>query len=218
MTKATIPTTAVAVENLESLYRLALKDEIFGGMGWYTIALAECDKIAKEYGISLLQAVGVVAALSPQMPWKRNIPVARGCIVQFQNSLPMRGHTQSQMAKVRAILAAGPLATRLEIARMVWGTGDKFKTINFYYDILGVGPDADGLGRIANCGVTIDRWAAAACVGQYINTIDMPNLNKVRYIACADAYIAMAARHNMEPAQMQAIIWVVIRRLNGVVD
>lgn len=218
-TKAIIPATVdAAADNLETLYRLATQDEIFGGLAWYTIALGQADEIAQAYGIGILKVVGVIAAFSPQMPWSRNVLVARGAIAAWRNGLPVSGHTGAVLSKVRAILALPETATRKDIALIVWGAPQKsFKTVNFFYDILGAGAQEDGLHDLIGT-ATIDRWAAAGCVGSYISTLEMPELNAARYATCASAYRVMAERHHMETRQMQAILWVTIRRLNGVVD
>lgn len=210
---AQTPDFSTAVDNIEAAYRLASKAELFGGLSWYTIALAECDSVAKDYGISLVQAVGVVAALSPQTGWDSNIPLARGCIVQYQNGLPITGHTGDALKKVRAILEAGPLASVDTIALLVWGAPkSKFKTVNFFFDILGL--DGSHI-HPAICGVTVDRWAVAVCVGRWLGTKEVPNLTESRYSLLASAYAEVARRHKMLPRQMQAITWETFRRIHG---
>lgn len=46
------------------------------GRTWYANAGAECARLAAAHGVAHATAAGIVAALSPRMPWARNITEA----------------------------------------------------------------------------------------------------------------------------------------------
>lgn len=215
-TKVVFGSDAELVANIEAMYKLATKEELFGGMAWYPIALSEADVVAREYRLPLLTVVGCIAATSPQTPWNRNIKIVRAMIVQYQNGLPLSGHTGDVIKKVRAILDGASYLTRAEIARIVMGKKG-FKTLNFFYDILGIDGSVDNVHETV-LGVTVDRWHASVAYGSWISTLLMPELKPALYTRIALATHIVAERHKLEARQLQAIVWVVIRRLNGIVD
>lgn len=47
------------------------------GLTWYTDARREARRMARAYGVTTAAACGVIAALSPQVQWVRNLTMAR---------------------------------------------------------------------------------------------------------------------------------------------
>jgi len=62
---------------LLEFYNRADASTLAVGRAWYRDASDACARMAAEHGTSLQVAAGVVAALSPRMPWSRNLWLAR---------------------------------------------------------------------------------------------------------------------------------------------
>lgn len=77
------------------------------GAWWYPTAGDVVATMAQDFGLSRLHAAGVVSALSPRMPWVRNVAAARS-ILSGDGRV---WHTRQQERIARAIAAGGdPLA------------------------------------------------------------------------------------------------------------
>lgn len=185
------------VANIEKVYAVADKQDVFEGLSWYAVALSDCAVVSHETQTDVRTVAAVVAALSPQIPWARNVKLARACIIAHASGLPLSGHTRNQLDKVRAILAGADHASTIK-------GKSGYKTASFYQNILGYG-DA----------VTIDRHA----IGVAHNTVygdKVPNLTEKEYNRVADAYRTVARAHGIDASQVQAITWLAWRRIKGI--
>ena len=61
------------IKNILSIYKLATPQEIKDGIAWYLEAYKISNEIAIEYELPLNIVVGVIASLSPNNKWDRNI-------------------------------------------------------------------------------------------------------------------------------------------------
>ena len=61
-------------------FALATSLEVAQGVAWYSIALATAEYMAEKYGLSADTCAGVIAALSPNNRWERNIIDAENII------------------------------------------------------------------------------------------------------------------------------------------
>ena len=174
------------IENITAVFDRANQSEVESGMFWYPTA----HRIALESG-SVERGAGIIAALSPMMPWDRNVELARDA---FATDIAYGGLSKN-VAKAQAIIdGANPLD--------VLG-GDKVRT--FYGNI--VNPWGDG--------VTIDRHAYDIAVGiRHGNK--RPGIGKKVYREFSAAYIQAAMGLGVFPAELQAITWTVWRREIGV--
>lgn len=181
--------------SVEQLYREASEDQLASGQ-WYGQARAACRAMAREHSVSERTAAGVVAALSPRQQWRFNLKAADMVLAARAagKRQPPRVGIMGNVAKAWRIAGGEkPLA--------VLG-GPKVRA--FYRNITG---DLDH--------VTVDVWAARAA------GLDGHPKNVREYDAVADEYRRVAALVGIRPAQLQAIVWVVIRsrgqvRSNGV--
>lgn len=105
------------------------------GRTWYPTAKREARKLARESGITLAQAAGIIASASLNQSWKGNLTIARKLARGEMTGLKM------VRAECAAILAGTPPT------RAIAGP----KRVCFYRNIMG---DTDT--------VTVDRWAARA--------------------------------------------------------
>ena len=194
----------MTVENILAIYRLANPDEVKHGMTWYHQARCECQKIADLYKMPLHIVVGVVAALSPNNKWDRNITNAEDLIAAY-----MAGdHIES--VKV---------STYHKMKEKAWGILDVIpdqhetklllngqKIVSFYGNIMG------------DDGCTIDGHARNIAYGERVGlTDDKTNIGKKEYAVLQDMYRQAASQCGIKAYEMQAITWVAWRRIHGIV-
>ena len=181
-----MPTTEVA--NIIAIARRATPAEIESGVQWYQTAHNEASRIA-----TLNEGAGVIAALSPRMPWDRNLAIAERAFVEGRAS----GALSANVAKANAILdGADPLD--------VLGG---LKVRSFYANIIY--PDGrDG---------TIDRLGFDMVNGRSTSDRERSGLSrKGVYEMHADYYREAGVILGLTGAQVQAITWCTWRRIKGI--
>lgn len=166
------------------VYRRATADDIREGLSWYAGAHA----IACEAG-DVRKGAGILSALSPRMPWDRNVKLAR---IAFH--MPLTGGALGMsIQKANAIREGADPTIAL---------GKGLKTLSFYVNILN---PADAFT------VTVDTHAIK------VAGIDRDSVGKKLYNAIADGYREAAEYVGILPQQMQAITWTTWRRERGIV-
>jgi len=202
-------TTTIGTRNILAVYDLATTGERREGMEWYNRANRVAADIASEHGISLETAAGVIAALSPNNRWERNIVDAENVIRAFS----IGGAEEAENVKV---CTYGKMRTKaiqiLEATSIV----DHASILNgrkitaFYRCIIGCS-DA----------VCIDGHAYSIWFGDRLTMKQVPNIGKKLYAEIVSDYVE-AARILSENGtsvtafEVQAITWCAWRRLHGV--
>lgn len=175
------------VANILACYGQATAEEVRAGMNWYRTGRREC--IARV-GLSPEQSCGIVAALSPQTAWGRNL----------------------DMAETFARTGTAPTTTarRKVAARILRGTeplialgGNKVRA--FYHCLLN--PSNKHY-------VCVDGHAYSIWRGVRIPTSDTPRINSRLYHAISVDYRSAAKAVGILPNQLQAITWVAWRRIH----
>jgi hypothetical protein len=198
--------------NISGMLQLASQADILSGLDWYKRAHKLGVRLIHAYdGLTLGQAVGVIAALSPNNKWTRNCVDAEAMIKAWHygaDPLSVKVCTfNPNKAKAAAILAltADDLETDT-IAEILNGR----KVVAFYRSIMG-DPDA----------VCVDGHAYAVWIGERIPTTQTPSIGVKLYADIARAYQLVAKRSyelcgtTLTPTQVQAVTWVTYRRLLG---
>jgi len=198
--------------NISGMLQLASQADILSGLDWYKRAHNLGVRLIHAYdGLTLGQAVGVIAALSPNNKWTRNCVDAEAMIKAWHmgaDPLTVKVCTfNPNKAKAAAILAltADDLETDT-IAEILNGR----KVVAFYRSIMG-DPDA----------VCVDGHAYAVWIGERIPTTQTPSIGVKLYADIARAYQLVAKRSyelcgtTLTPTQVQAVTWVTYRRLLG---
>ena len=72
-------------DNIIYIYKLATPEEMRDGIVWYANAYSDCNRIAIDLSVPVHIVTGVVAALSPNNKWDRNVVNARELIQAFVN-------------------------------------------------------------------------------------------------------------------------------------
>jgi hypothetical protein len=186
------------LKNIQAVFDQATEAEQREGKGWYQSAHNACKMLATVHGISLNQACGITAALSPGLRWERNLEAAE-CVIA---ELPLDGIGIRWYANVRK-------AWRIlngETPEVVLG-GNKVRA--FYDNILQ---------PKRSLSVCIDGHAFAIAAGKRITLKNTPNIGRRAYNRLSGSYSTVAKRVGIRPCELQAIVWVVWRRLHAVAD
>lgn len=175
------------------------------GINWYSRALCQAKVIASRYpGVTTVEVVGVISALSPGSTWGRNVLDAEALI---------DAHAHDQLIPLVGVYGRRNVDKALRILHHEWPLnvlgGPKVRA--FFYNILF--PQGDML-------VTIDRHMKAiayntpATRSGYASSNDLSAVKKSEYEYLAWHYRTIAARYGLIPSQFQAINWLVWKRVN----
>lgn len=168
-------------ENILTVYRRATPSDLMEGMTWYQNA----HLIAREAG-NVAVGAGILSALSPRMPWSRNVTLARQGFVSPLDG----GALKRSIASANAILAG---ANPLDIL-------GGLKTRAFFDNILN---------PLTSGEVTVDTHAIK------IAGLDRDSAGKGLYRDIANAYRDAANAVGIMPLEMQAVTWTVYRNGKG---
>lgn len=204
MTKqATLIDHEKMIYNISSVYRDADETQHAEGLVWYEDAQKAAYHIALKYDVPVYLVVAVIAALSPNNKWARNLVNADALIGAFIRGDGIDSVKVSTYHKMKAkawdILAARPSYN--DAKAMLKGQ----KITSFFCDIMG------------EFNVTIDGHARNIAYGERVGlTDDRTNIGVREYRALQAAYEAAAERLGLMPYQLQAITWRVWRDRHGI--
>lgn len=184
------------VENILGVYLSATPEEHAIGEEWYPVAHALCEGWSALYEVTVEQACGVLAAISPRLNWDLNVSYAER--IMREGYAPIIG---SFLAKALAILASDTVT--LDSV----GKVSSHKIRSFYQNILK--PEQ-------TYAVTIDRHALDVALGFIGTDKSRKVLDRVgAYEAVAEAYRIVASKVGLSPDTVQAITWVTHRNQKG---
>jgi len=204
MTKqATLVDHERMIHNIMACYRAADSVQVAEGLLWYEEAQKAAHIIAVKYDVPVYIVVAVIAALSPNNKWSRNVANAATLIAAFIRGDGIDSVKVSTYHKMKAkawdILAARPDYDGAK--RMLKGQ----KITSFFMDIMG------------EFNVTIDGHARNIAYDERVGlTDDRTNIGVREYRALQSAYEAAAQRLGLMPYQLQAITWRVWRDRHGI--
>lgn len=179
------------MDNIYHVYQQATRDEQVKGRRWYANARLLIKGLAETYFCKDFQVAGVVAALSPQCEWHRNLELTEKFLQGQRHGL----HTGDSLSKAEGCLVAADVSEAFSIL-----LGSKgWKVSNFFYNLLGLG------------GVTIDRHALDIAVPDGL----WKWMTESRYDQLATAYTSLAIELGMEAHELQAVTWLCWRRMKG---
>ena len=196
------------IDNIIKIYKLATPEEKRNGIVWYANAYSDCNRIAIDLSVPVHIVTGVVAALSPNNKWDRNVTNARELIQAFVNGDGMDSvkvstyHTMKK--KAWSILEKMPDYEGV----IVLLNGQKI--VSFYRNIMG------------DDTCTVDGHAKNIYYGERHGlTDDRTNVGKKEYKTISDAYVKAGKRvrvngRSLKAFEIQAITWVVWRRIHNI--
>jgi len=191
------------VHNVMACYRAADSVQVAEGLLWYSDAQKAAHDIAVKYGIAVYIVVAVIAALSPNNKWSRNVVNADALIGAF-----LRGDGIDAV-KVSTYHAMKKKAWDILAARPDYDGAKAMlkgqKITSFFCDIMG------------EFNVTIDGHARNIAYDERVGlTDDRTNIGVREYRALQAAYEEAARRLGLMPYQIQAITWRVWRDRHGI--
>ncbi len=204
MTKqATLVDHERMIYNITSVYRDADATQYNEGLVWYDDAQKAAYLIALKYDVPVYIVAAVIAALSPNNKWSRNVTNADaliGAFIRGDGMLSVKVSTYNKMKqKAWDILTARPNYDGAKT--MLKGQ----KITSFFMDIMG------------EFNVTIDGHARNIAYGERVGlTDDRTNIGVREYRALQAAYEEAARRVGLMPYQLQAITWRVWRDRHGI--
>ena len=191
-------------------FTLATSQEVQLGCDWYSSALKIAIGISKKYGTSVEVAAGVIAALSPNNRWERNIVDAEAIIKCWA-----AGGTNTDMLNVKVCTygkmkakAVDILTRNVPIVEILNGK----KIIEFFNCIT----------NTALNDVCIDGHAYSVWFGQRLTMKEVPAIGKKlrSQIKTDDRDATFFINEELDtaytPADIQAITWVTHKRIHNV--
>ena len=192
------------VRNILKVYRRATESDTINGVEWYDRAKRAAQDIAQYTNLNVRTVIGVMAALSPNNRWERNVRDTEVMCVAWVNGDSLDSFKVScyntMKAKAWSILDDeldddDDILTRLN--------GQKIRS--FYSNIIGLDE------------VTIDGHALNIARGYREGlTTDKTNMGKRQYRELQLAYVKAAKRVRVKPHVLQAITWTTWRREHGI--
>jgi len=181
--------------NIHHFYSLANDHQIAEGIGWYK---TWSRKIAKLDPTNPRRAWAIFSILSPLNSVERNWELTK--LIYATNGNLTSGYFRKQLAKANAIHNGELPAEESSISKT------PVKTISFFRNFTG-NMEA----------VTIDSWMLKAVFNVNFKKGDKtPSMSSVRnYNSIVEAVRIVANELDIAPAELQAIVWVVIRELWG---
>jgi len=196
--------------NIVAKFTLATTAEVVAGQRWYTESYAIASRIARLHELSPVRVAAVIAALSPNNRWERNIQDAENVITAFvygedQDVLEVKCCTYTaNKLKALAILKSQDL----DYESILKGP----KVIEFFHCI------SDD----TSMDVCIDGHAYSIWYGSRLTMKEVPNIGKKLRERIKQDYMDATDFINAElgidylPSQIQAITWVCHRRIYGI--
>ena len=192
------------VRNILKLYRQATQEDTINGVEWYARAEREAKVIAEACALPLRTVIGVMAALSPNNKWERNVKdtmtrcqawVACDCLSDFKVACYNTMKIKAWSILVDELDDEQEILTRLN--------GQKIRA--FYSNIRGLDE------------VTIDGHALNIARGKREGlTSDKTNMGKREYRELQAAYVRAAKRVGVKPHVLQAITWTTWKRVHNI--
>ena len=180
------------------------------GLDWYDRAYNLAVRFIHTYvGLTMGQAVGVIAALSPNNKWERNCIDAEAMIKTWAvggdyNLIKVCTFNNNKKKAIDILNLDTESVDTEAIANILSGQ----KVVAFYRSIMG---DKNS--------VCVDGHAYAIFIGERIATSKTPSITPKLYETIQRAYKLVADRsdslcgHKLTPIQVQAVTWVTYRRL-----
>lgn len=178
--------------NLQTLYRehTTASDKALGS-AWYPTARAIISEWSESYAVPVKTVACVIAAISPQIDWERNLVIADDVLAD--RAISIGGALHANIAKARRILA-----DNAEDTLMYFPHGPK--VASFARNLWG-----------DSAFVTVDGHAAQAALNDVLSTI---TLRWAPYVVFAECYARVAGKLGYAPSTFQAIIWHTWKRLH----
>lgn len=192
------------VRNILKVYSRATSEDVANGLEWYDRAKRYASIISNLSGVNLNTVVGVMAALSPNNRWERNVKDTERMVWAWVKGEDLSDFKVSCYNKMKekawSILEDDLTDDDAILTRL---NGQKIRS--FYSNIRGLDE------------VTIDGHAYNIALGiRQGLTSDKTNMGKKLYRDMQSAYVKAAKRVGVKPHELQAITWTTWKREHGI--
>ena len=204
-----VQTKDMTADNIAAVFTLATASERAVHATWYDDARSAAIAIADATGLGLETVVGVIAALSPNNRWERNLVdaenVCRTWVADPESAASVKVCTYGKMLE-KAIKVL-----KCQEPEQIPGILNGRKITSFFHCIMGDQSD-----------VCVDGHAYSIWIGDRLTMKQVPNIGKKLYQTITDDYIfatkIINARYqlNLKPYQVQSITWNTWKRIHGV--
>jgi len=190
------------MSHLENLFNRIPSSDRSVAISWYQEAHDFAHFLSFTYHISIEQAAGVIAVLSPRITWEQNLSGAMNLtLAHFEGKeiYEVEVHAfQSNVVKAWNILCNPNVATELLL-------GKRAPKVRAFYDNI--------LYPQSSTDVTIDSWMVRA----YYNDIHLLGTikNEDERRAIKAEVERLAIKYGFRALDMQAILWIQIRKEGG---
>ena len=197
------------IKNIINIYNLATPEEIKHGVTWYKKAYIESKKLALKYDIPIHIVIGVIAGLSPNNKWDRNIENADTMINAFINGNAIESFKVSTYNKMKekAWLILETMPNYDETITILNGK----KIVSFYKNINGDETE-----------ITIDGHARNIFYNDRQGlTTPKTNITKLEYAKIQNAYLKASKKIKVNGSvlkayELQAITWLAWKRIHNI--
>ena len=193
-------TLRTACRNIRAVFDRATPADIAEGIAWYAEARENCARMSELYGIPVDAAAGMVAALSPNAKWERNLRDAwalAGALAAGHSPDTVKCQTYGAN-KVKAVQIWQAAKIGLPYAGIAKGR----KVTSFASNIASGGEDD---------AVTVDFHAYGIAQGRKFTTATA-TFGAPVYRLISAAYRKVAQDVGITAPQLQAVTWLVWRR------
>jgi hypothetical protein len=198
------------VKNILAIYKQSTESEKISGLKWYQNVNDICRLMAVKYKLTDVQAVAIVAALSPGTNWNQNVIDANNLCSLLSVYTDIHRITVTTYGPNK--LKAGYIYSQKEITedeafKVLLGSSKRVnKTSSFFLNILHPEQSEN---------VTIDRHALRINLA----LTEYPDfaLTEKRYLLMVNAYQLTAKELEINAIQLQAVVWLTFRRLNNII-
>ena len=197
------------IKNIINIYNLATPEEIKHGVTWYKKAYIESKKLALKYDIPIHIVIGVIAGLSPNNKWDRNIQNADTMIKAFINGNAIESFKVSTYNKMKekAWLILETMPNYEETITILNGK----KIVSFYKNINGDETELTIDGHARNIFYN-DRQGL---------TTPKTNITKLEYAKIQKAYLKASKKIKVNGSvlkayELQAITWLAWKRIHNI--
>ena len=200
------PLSRKITNNLLALWELRTETDESEGLLWYSRANRRGQELSLRHNVTISQAIGVIAVLSPGCEWGKNLQYADELIAAWSqgrrgNELPMVGvYGNRNLDKAKSILS-GYAPTEV--------IPDSSKKVKAFFHCL-LSP-ADSLA------VVIDRHAKCAALNLRSSKSGAASQDVIvrsgEYDYLSRHYVKLADRFGILPSQAQAILWCLWKRM-----
>jgi len=161
------------------------------GLRWYREVNQYCYELASRFNKSPIAIAAAMSALSPACSFKQNKKDLESVLIKKSRATVSTYKTNKR--KALDILRSNPQS--IDDALTFFSPEKACKTRAFFLNIIDLDHDA----------VTIDRHML-----RFVK-VDFVHMTRKRYQTIEKQFQAAAQKHNVKPAQLQAIVWCHIR-------